>query len=168
MERVRTQSPRVTVNARIGVAVVGLRRWLIRVQTVRRRKSWAVPAPCKAPLPIRRAGVIQVVEGKLSNPMSGLSRTVVTDATGKFVFRNLPPNPYHLAADRQGSIGSTGDIAVRSGAPSRSISRSSSASRSDLARRPCRVVLERDPTAHAAIDAAHIENMPSKRSLNQS
>src|ERR1043166_5357275 len=62
-------------------------------------------------------GVMQAVGGKLSNPVSGLSRTVVTDAAGKYVFRNLPPNPYHLTIEAQGFKSIERDIDVRSGVP---------------------------------------------------
>ncbi len=41
-------------------------------------------------------GVMQAVEVRISNPVSGFSRATTTDAAGKYVFRNLPPNPYPL------------------------------------------------------------------------
>ena len=47
-------------------------------------------------------GVMQSVEVKITNPVSGFTRTTTTDAAGKFVFRNLPPNPYHVAVERAG------------------------------------------------------------------
>src|SRR5450759_4560229 len=42
-------------------------------------------------------GVMQAVEVKIANPVSGFTRTTTTDAAGKYVFGNLPPNPYHIA-----------------------------------------------------------------------
>src|SRR5689334_8059985 len=62
-------------------------------------------------------GAMQAVEVKLNNPVSGLSRTVTTDAAGKYVFRNLPPNPYHLTIEAQGFKSIERDIDVRSGVP---------------------------------------------------
>src|ERR1700746_441457 len=62
-------------------------------------------------------GVMQAVDVKLSNPVSGLSRTVATDAAGKYVFRNLPPNPYHLTIEAQGFKSIERDIDVRSSVP---------------------------------------------------
>ena len=41
-------------------------------------------------------GVMQAVEVRISNPVTGFSRTATTDASGKYVFNNLPPNPYHI------------------------------------------------------------------------
>ncbi len=46
-------------------------------------------------------GVMQAVEVKISNPVSGFTRTTTTDAAGKFVFGNLPPNP--LSRRRRGA-----------------------------------------------------------------
>src|SRR5258708_7051021 len=33
---------------------------------------------------------------EIRNPVSGLDRSTTTDATGRFVFTNIPFNPYHL------------------------------------------------------------------------
>src|SRR5580765_6634581 len=38
----------------------------------------------------------------LSNPVTGLKRSTTTDAAGKFTFRNLPPNGYHVVVSAQG------------------------------------------------------------------
>src|ERR1700722_19572567 len=47
-------------------------------------------------------GVMQAVEVRITNPVSGLTRTTTTDAAGKYIFSNLPPNPYHISVDAQG------------------------------------------------------------------
>src|SRR5438874_11392221 len=44
-------------------------------------------------------GVMQAVEVKIANPVSGFTRTTTTDAAGRFVFRNLAPNPYHITVE---------------------------------------------------------------------
>ena len=62
-------------------------------------------------------GPMQAVEIRLSNPVSGLTRTVTTDAMGRFVFSNLPPNPYHLSIEVQGFKTAERDVEVRSGVP---------------------------------------------------
>src|SRR6476469_4107792 len=62
-------------------------------------------------------GVMQSVEVKIANPVSGFTRTATTDAAGKFTFRNLPPNPYHLTVDAQGFQTLERDVSVRSGVP---------------------------------------------------
>src|SRR5882672_7857686 len=41
-------------------------------------------------------GVMVAVTVTISNPVSGFKRDTTTDQMGKFVFRNLSPNPYHL------------------------------------------------------------------------
>src|SRR5207247_8889860 len=99
-------------------------------------------------------GVMQAVEVKISNPLSGFSRTVTTDAAGKYVFRNLARNPYHITVTAQGFTPLERDVTVRTGVPI------------DLdltlalagAQQSVEVVghaedlLERDPTAHTDID----------------
>src|SRR2546423_8043348 len=62
-------------------------------------------------------GVMQAVEVKIANPVSGFTRTTTTDAAGRFVFRNLAPNPYHITVEAQGFQTLERDVAVRSGVP---------------------------------------------------
>src|SRR5258708_28406686 len=62
-------------------------------------------------------GVMQAVEVKISNPVSGFVRTSTTDAMGKFVFRNLAPNPYHISVGAQGFQTLERDVNVRSAVP---------------------------------------------------
>src|SRR3954471_22793896 len=62
-------------------------------------------------------GVMQAVPVRISNPVTGFSRTATTDATGKFVFSNLPPNPYHLIVEAQGFQTLDRDVEVRTGVP---------------------------------------------------
>src|SRR5258705_5097603 len=62
-------------------------------------------------------GVMQAVEVRITNPVSGLSRTTATDAQGKYVFTNLPPNPYHLSVQAQGFQPLERDVDVRTAVP---------------------------------------------------
>src|SRR5438067_9809506 len=62
-------------------------------------------------------GVMQAVQVRISNPVSGFSRTASTDAAGRYVFSNLPPNPYHITVDAQGFQTLERDVDVRSGVP---------------------------------------------------
>ena len=62
-------------------------------------------------------GVMQAVEVKLSNPVTGLTRTSTTDAAGRYVFSNLPPNPYHITVEAQGFQTLQHDVDVRSAVP---------------------------------------------------
>src|ERR1700677_3246273 len=50
----------------------------------------------------------------IENPVSGLSRTTKTDASGQYRFTNLPFNPYHLSAHAEGFSPFTADVPVRS------------------------------------------------------
>src|SRR5258706_10588536 len=62
-------------------------------------------------------GVMQAVEVKISNPVSGFARTATTDGTGRYVFTNLPPNPYHMSVEAQGFQRLERDVDVRTAVP---------------------------------------------------
>src|ERR1700682_1303081 len=62
-------------------------------------------------------GVMVSVVVDLSNPVTGFKRSATTDEAGQFVFRNLPPNPYHLAISAQGFAPMGRDVDVRSAVP---------------------------------------------------
>lgn len=114
-------------------------------------------------------GVMQAVNVRISNPVSGFSRTTTTDAGGKFVFSNLPPNPYHLSVEAQGFDALQRDVEVRSGVPITLeltmsvgvVATVDVVGHADL--------VERDPTAHMDVDRSLIEKMPleSSSGLNQ-
>ena len=53
----------------------------------------------------------------IENPVSGLTRTVITDAGGQYQFTNLPLNPYHLTVKMQGFTTQSQDVDVRSFVP---------------------------------------------------
>ncbi len=98
----------------------------------------------------------------LSNPVSGLKRSTTSDTAGRFVFRNLPPNPYHVVATAQGFATYEQDVNVRTGVPielevplklagtTESVSVVGHAE--DL--------LERDPTAHTDVDQSLMDKLP--------
>jgi hypothetical protein len=54
---------------------------------------------------------------EVRNPVSGFSRTAVTDAAGKFAIPNVPFNPYHLTIAGAGFAPYASDIDVRSTVP---------------------------------------------------
>ena len=115
-------------------------------------------------------GVMQAVEVKISNPVSGLSRTATTDATGRFVFRNLPPNPYHLTVEAQGFRSIERDVDVRSAVPiDLPLKLEVGVTEAVSVVGHAEDLLERDPTAHTDIDASRIEKMPieAQAGLNQ-
>lgn len=51
------------------------------------------------------------------NPVSGFSRTTVTDAAGRFTIPNIPLNPYHLTLAGSGFAPYATDVDVRSTVP---------------------------------------------------
>ena len=54
---------------------------------------------------------------EVRNPVSGFSRTALTDAAGKFVIPNVPFNPYHLSVTGKGFAPYAEDVDVRSTVP---------------------------------------------------
>src|ERR1700716_3614678 len=59
-------------------------------------------------------GVMQAVEVRISNPVSGFTRATTHDTSGKYAFGNLPPNPYHITVEAQGFQKLERDVDVRS------------------------------------------------------
>lgn len=115
-------------------------------------------------------GPMQAVEIRLSNPLSGLTKTATTDAAGKFVFNNLPPNAYHLTIDVQGFKPVVRDVDVRSGVPIDLTFRLEvGLTESVSVVGHTEDLIERDPSAHVDVDASRIEKMPieAQAGLNQ-
>jgi hypothetical protein len=116
-------------------------------------------------------GVMQAVEVKISNRVTGFSRTTTTDADGKYVFRNLPPNPYHLSVAAQGFQNLDRDVDVRSAVPidvPLQLALAGTAESVSVVGH-AEDLLERDPTAHTDVDQSLINKLPSEASagLNQ-
>src|SRR4051794_5253857 len=117
-------------------------------------------------------GVMQAVEVRISNPVSGFTRTITTDAAGKYVFSNLPPNPYHITVDAQGFQTLERDVDVRTGVPitlDLTLSLTGATAAVEVVGH-AGDLLERDPTAHTVIDQSLIAKLPletSKSGLNQ-
>ena len=117
-------------------------------------------------------GVMQAVEVKITNAVSGFSRATTTDAMGRYVFSNLAQNPYHIAVSAQGFQTRERDVDVRSGVPiTLDLNLELAAATSTV-----QVVghaedlIERDPTAHTDIDQSLIDKLPIESSsggLNQ-
>ncbi|HEY2905112.1 MAG TPA: carboxypeptidase-like regulatory domain-containing protein, partial [Vicinamibacterales bacterium] len=117
-------------------------------------------------------GVMVAVAVEITNPVSGLKRTATTDASGRFVFRNLPQNPYHVAVAAQGFQKLERDVDVRSGVPidlDLSLKLEGATSSVEVVGH-AEDLLERDPTAHTDIDQSLIDKLPlasSSSGLNQ-
>jgi len=116
-------------------------------------------------------GPMQAVEVRISNPISGFSRTTTTDAAGKYVFSNLPPNGYHLSVTLEAFKTLERDVDVRSGVPitiDLTLSLAGVTTSVDVVGH-AEDLLERDPTAHTDIDQSMMSKMPleSSSGLNQ-
>jgi hypothetical protein len=116
-------------------------------------------------------GVMQAVEVRLANPVTGLTRTATTDAAGKYVFSNLPPNPYHITVGAQGFQTLQRDVDVRTAVPidlDLTLALEGATSTVQVVGH-AEDLVERDPTAHTDVDRSLIEKMPieSSSGLNQ-
>jgi hypothetical protein len=115
-------------------------------------------------------GVMVAVSVNLANPVSGLKRAATTDATGRFVFRNLPPNPYHVEVMAQGFQTLGRDVDVRSGVPIElDLPLALAGATTSVEVVGHTALLEADPTAHTDIDQSLIAKLPieSSSGLNQ-
>jgi hypothetical protein len=116
--------------------------------------------------------VMQAVEVRISNPVTGFVRTATTDAQGRYLFTNLPPNPYHITVDVQGFQTFRQDVEVRTGLPitlDLTLELAGAATSVDVVGHDTDLV-ERDPSAHTDIDQTLIAKLPieaSASSLNQ-
>ena len=116
-------------------------------------------------------GVMQAVEVTIKNPVSGFARTTTTDAAGKYLFSNLPPNAYHLTVDVQGFTRFERDVDVRSAVPMTvdlTLALAGATSSVDVVGH-AEDLLERDPSAHTDIDQSLIAklSLDSSAGLNQ-
>jgi hypothetical protein len=107
----------------------------------------------------------------ISNPVSGFKRQITTDAAGRFVFRNLPPNAYHVEISAQGFQTLEQDIEVRTSVPielSLALAVAGATTTVEVSGHATDL-LERDPTAHTDVDQALIARLPVEPSagLNQ-
>jgi hypothetical protein len=108
----------------------------------------------------------------LSNPVSRFKRTTTTDAAGRFVFRNVPQNSYHLEASAEGFVNFQTDVDVRSAVPIDVpvAMKLTGASESVQVVGHTEELVERDPTAHTDVDQCLIARLPVQSSavgLNQ-
>src|SRR5882672_919091 len=116
-------------------------------------------------------GVMQSVEVRISNAVSGFSRTTTTDAGGKYVFSNLAPNPYHISVGAQGFQPLERDVDVRTAVPitvDLTLALAGATTTVEVVGH-AEDLLERDPTAHTDIDQSLIAKLPleSGSGLNQ-
>jgi hypothetical protein len=116
-------------------------------------------------------GVMQSVDVRISNAVSGFNRSTPTDAMGHYVFSNLPPNPYHISVDAQGFQRFDRDIDVRTAVPitlDLTLALAGATTSVEVVGH-AEDLLERDPTAHTDIDQSQIQKLPTETAggLNQ-
>ncbi|HXC17650.1 MAG TPA: TonB-dependent receptor [Holophagaceae bacterium] len=106
----------------------------------------------------------QGVEGavvRIQNKVSGYLATVSTDASGKFVFYNVPFNNYHLEAGAPGFTEAHRNIEVRSNlAVTEKLSLVSAASATVVIQDTSQLV-EATPAAHVDITQSTIQSIPT-------
>ena len=115
-------------------------------------------------------GVLPGATVAISNPVTGFKRDMVTDEHGQFIFRNLPPNGYHVQVSLQGFKTLQKDVDVRTSVPidlgSLALARGGQHDGHVVGKAG---LVERDPTAHTDIDQSLIGKLPIETSagLNQ-
>jgi hypothetical protein len=107
----------------------------------------------------------------LSNPVSGFRRESTTDESGRFVFRNVPRNPYHLEIVAQGFQSLERDVDVNGSVPidlTLTMALAGTSTAVEVVGH-AEDLLERDPTAHTDIDQTRVARLPleSSSGLNQ-
>jgi hypothetical protein len=146
------------------VCVIGLGTALVEAQGL--GGAGTVQGVVKDPT----GGVMQAVTLTLTHPVSGFKRDTTTDNAGRFVFGNLPPNPYHIVVDAQGFQRLERDVDVRTGVPielTLNLQLAGTTTEVQVVGH-AEDLLERDPTAHTDIDQSLIDKLPSgSGGLNQ-
>ncbi len=114
---------------------------------------------------------MQSVVVTISNPVTGYTRTATTDIAGKYIFSNLPPNPYQVSVEAQGFQKLERGVEVRTAVPitlDLTLSLAGTTGSVQVVARAGDLV-ERDPTAHTDVDQSLIQKLPVETSagLNQ-
>src|ERR1700678_3084182 len=100
----------------------------------------------------------------IENPVSGLSRTAKTDASGQYRFTNLPFNPYHLTVHAEGFSPFTADVQVRSSVAVSPIIKLEVGGASTTVTVTGDDLVENDTSLHTDIDRNMIEKLPLESS----
>ena len=106
--------------------------------------------------------VVAGAKVEIRNPVSGLDRTTTTDAAGKFVFTNIPFNPYHLVVMAEGFAAAVQDVEPRSPVPvSVAIKLQVAASTTAVTvEAEGGDLIENDPTFHTDVDKNLFDKLP--------
>src|SRR3989442_967317 len=107
-------------------------------------------------------GVVPDAVVEIHNPISGYRQTTKTDASGEFLFLNIPRNPYHLSVSKEGFQIASQDVDVRSSVPVelKIALRLKGASETVTVEAGSADLLENTPTAHTDVDRNLFSKMP--------
>ena len=99
---------------------------------------------------------------EIHNPVSGFDRSTATDASGKFVFTNIPFNNYHVTVSATGFAAYSQDVEPRSTVPvtvaiNLQVSGSTTTVTVEAAGGD---LIENDPTAHTDVDKSLFDRLP--------
>ena len=98
---------------------------------------------------------------EIHNPVSKYDRSTSTDATGKFNFSNVPPNPYHLAVSASGFASYAQDVEVRSNVPvDVPIKLQVAGSSTSVTVEAGGDLVENDPISHTDVDKNLFDKLP--------
>ena len=104
----------------------------------------------------------------LANPVSGYTRTAVTDAAGQYHFYNLPFNPYRITISDAAFATSTRDVSVSSSLPiALPVSLAIAASDTTVTVEAPVDLIETDPHSHTDIDRSTIDKLPVESPSSQ-
>jgi hypothetical protein len=97
----------------------------------------------------------------VQNPVSGYLRTAKTDSAGRYVFSNLPFNPYHMTAAATGFGSVAQDADVQSTVPlSVNIALKLAGASTTVTVEGSEDLLENDPTFHTDVDRGLFQKLP--------
>ena len=97
---------------------------------------------------------------QLSNPVSKVSRTVVTDAAGQFRLTNIAPDPYRISATANGFQTNSQSVTVGSALPvTVTLQLAVAASNTVVTVEAPVDLIETDPTFHTDVDRSTIEHL---------
>ena len=104
-------------------------------------------------------GVMVAVTVTLTNPASGFESKAITDSAGKYVFRNLSPNPYHVKVAAQGFQTLEKDVDVRTSVPI-DLPLTLVPGTATTVEVTATSLVERESTAHTDIDQRVVAKLP--------
>jgi hypothetical protein len=102
---------------------------------------------------------------EIQNPVSGFTRTAVTDGSGNFSFSNVPYNPYHMTVTSQNFAPFVQDVAVRSAVPvTVNVALQLAGASSTVTVTAGADLIETDPTDHTDVDRQLFNEVPLESS----